>query len=79
MTAEKDKRGNIPAHNKHTNGDTDHGSADGIDIAHVLRRQIQGIGAKALHERTIYCAKQNKPKDQQCLVLAKVKKKQLDG
>ena len=39
MPAEKDKSGNVPAHDEHTYGHTHNGCADRIHITQILWRQ----------------------------------------
>jgi hypothetical protein len=77
MPAEQYERGNIPAHDEHTNGHTHDGRADGIGIAEVFGRQEEGIGAIAFHEGTVDDAEHEYPKDQQHLVFPEMKKDQL--
>ncbi len=58
----------MPAHDKHTNRNTDNGKADGSNIAKIFRRQVQRIGAKTFHKDSINCTKKDKPEYKQNLV-----------
>lgn len=77
MPAEKNKCGDIPAHDENADGNAYNGSADGIHITHVFRGQVEGVCTKALHECTIHGTEENKPEDQQYLELLEVKQEQL--
>ena len=68
MAAEKDKGGNVPADNEHTDGDSNNRRPERIYAAQVFRSQIKRIGAKSVHECTIDSAKENEPESQQHLV-----------
>ena len=39
MLAEENKAANIPAHDKHTDRNTDNGCTESIDITQIFRRQ----------------------------------------
>jgi hypothetical protein len=77
MPAEKDKSGDVPAHNEHTNGHAHDSCADRIHIAQVLRRKEQCVGAKAFHKAAVHNAEHECPKKYKDLVFSKMKKKQL--
>ena len=77
MPAEQDKRGDVPAHNKYTNGNTHDGCADRIHVSQVFRCQEERISAKALHKSTIHHAEHQYPKQDKDLVFPEMKKKQL--
>ena len=73
MFAEQNKGGDIPAHDKHTDGSTYYRIADGIYIAKVFRGKEEGIGPEGFHEWTVHGTEQDKPEQQQHLVLPEMK------
>jgi hypothetical protein len=79
MLAEKNKRADVPAHEEHADRYADKCRAYRIHISKVFRSQVQGIGAKSLHERAIHRAEQDKPKQKQYLVFPEMQEEQLDG
>ena len=79
MTAEQDKGGDVPAHDKHAYGHAHDGSADGIDIPQVFRSQEEGIGPEVFHERAVHYAEHDHPEEQEYLVFPEMKEKQLHG
>ena len=72
MFAEQNKSADIPAHDEHPDGDTHQGSADGINIAKILRRKEQRICAEGIHKATIYHQEHYEPKKQKDLVFPEV-------
>lgn len=79
MPAKQDERTDIPAHDKHADRHADQGSANGIDITQVFRRQVQGVGAKRMHKATIDRTEQDEPKKQEHLVFPEMQEQQLYG
>jgi len=67
MPAEQNKGGNIPAHNKHANGQAHKQGSQHAHIAQVFGRQVQRIGAEWFHKSAIHRAEQYKPEDKQHL------------
>ena len=63
MTTEQNEAGNIPAHNKHSDRNTNYARAKSIYISKIFRRQVKWIGTKAFHESAIDSTKQNKPEN----------------
>lgn len=79
VPAEQNEGGNVPAHDKYTDGHAHDGRANGIDIAQVLGSQEQGLGTKTFHEAAIHNTKEQEPKQEQRLVLSKMQEQQLNG
>lgn len=73
MLAEQNKGRDIPAHDKHADGGTYYRIAYGVHIAKVFWSEEEGIGSKGLHKRTTHGAEQDKPEQQQHLVLPEMK------
>lgn len=78
MLAVEYKSGNVPAHKKHGDGYTYHRRAKGIYIVEVFGSHKHIVYPKAFHKAAINHRKQNIPKQQQHLVLAKVQQQQLN-
>jgi hypothetical protein len=79
MPAKKNERGNVPAHDKQSNGHSKNGCAERINIAKVFGRKEKSFRAKAFHETSINNTEQNEPEDQEYLVFPEVQKKHLHG
>ena len=79
MTAKQNKRGNVPAHNKHADGNAHNCSTYRIYIAQIFRCQEQSIGTKSFHEAAINRGKKYVPENKHYLVLSKMQKYQLNG
>ena len=78
MTAEQNKCGDIPAHNKDPDADTHNKRTGCIDPTQVFRRQEQRIYTERGHKAAIHDAEQDKPKDQEYLELFKMEQQQLN-
>jgi hypothetical protein len=68
MTAKQNKRGHMPAHDKHSYGNTNKCEADCSHISQVFRRKKKRIRAIIFHKSSINCTKQHKPEYEQNLV-----------
>jgi hypothetical protein len=69
MPAEKNKRGDIPAHDKDACRNADDRCAYRADISQVFRRKEERRGAIGTHKAAVDCAKQDSPEYQQYLEL----------
>ena len=61
MSAEKYEGGNIPAHDKNTNGYSENKTTHGIHISAVFRGKKQGVGSIAMHKATTDGTEQEVP------------------
>jgi hypothetical protein len=68
MTAEQDEGGNVPAHDKHTDGYAHDGRRNGIGIAEIFRGQEEGIRTKTFHETAVHHTEHQDPENEQNLV-----------
>jgi hypothetical protein len=77
MAAEQNERSDVPTHDKYAKCCPYNGRAHGIYSSQVFRRQEKRVSPESDHERTIYCAEQEKPKQQQDLEFLKMQDHQL--
>jgi hypothetical protein len=79
MPAVKNKRGNVPAHDKNPDGHAHQRRTYKVYIAQVFGGKEQGISAKAFHEAAGGNQEKQYPEQQQQLVFSEMQKKQLYG
>jgi hypothetical protein len=79
VPAEQNERGNIPAHNKNTNGHSHNSKTDGSNITQIFWRQEQSISTETFHKHAVHHTKHDEPKDQQYLVFSEMQKDELNG
>jgi hypothetical protein len=79
VLAEQNKGGNVPAHDKNTNGHSNDGKTYGAYVSQIFRSEKQSIGAIAFHKAAVCHCKHQKPEDQQYLVLAEMQEDELNG
>jgi hypothetical protein len=79
MLAEQDKCGNVPAHDKNSNGHSHNGATDGANMPQIFRSKKQCIGTKAFHEITVHYTEHNEPENQQYLIFSEMQENELNG
>jgi len=68
MTAKQDKCSDMPAHDKHSYGNTNKSETENGHVSQVFRRKKKRICAIIFHKSSINCGEKHKPEYEQNLV-----------